>query len=108
MDNVSLDHGSEESELGGEECYTTVEDHPVIFDDESRNPAELTRHPERETILVSADKEIDQLIELEIGVEVTPVEVKQVTNKGLRILQCKMVSHTFSEFQRGSSWRRPD
>jgi predicted nucleotide-binding protein (sugar kinase/HSP70/actin superfamily) len=40
---------------------------------------------------VSVDKGIDQLIEQEIGVEVTPAEVKQVTDKGLRILQCKMV-----------------
>jgi predicted component of type VI protein secretion system len=61
----------------------------VIFDDEPRNPAELTRHPEREEILVSVVKEIDQLIEQEIGVEVTPAEVKQVMDKGLRILQCK-------------------
>jgi hypothetical protein len=57
------------------------------------NPSELARHPEREreTILVSAGKEIDQLIEQEIGVEVTQAEVKQVTDKGIRILQCKMV-----------------
>jgi hypothetical protein len=44
-----------------------------------------------EVILVRAGKEIDQLIEQQIGVEVTPAEVKQVTEKGLRILQCKMV-----------------
>jgi hypothetical protein len=44
-----------------------------------------------EAILVSASKEIDQIIEQQIGVEVTPAEVKQVTEKGLRILQCKMV-----------------
>jgi hypothetical protein len=30
-------------------------------------------------------------IEQQIGVEVTPAEVKQVTEKGLRILKCKMV-----------------
>jgi hypothetical protein len=63
----------------------------VIFDDEPRNPADPARHPEREAILVSAGKEIDQLIEQEIGVEMTSAEVKQVTDKGLRILQCKMV-----------------
>jgi hypothetical protein len=70
--NVPLDHGPEELELGGAECYATVEDQPVIFDDEPRNPAELARHPERGAILVSTGKEIDQLIEQEIGVEVTP------------------------------------
>ena len=63
----------------------------IDFDDEPRNPAELARHPEREAILVSAGKEIDQLLKQEIGVEVTTAEVKQVTDKGLRILQCKMV-----------------
>jgi hypothetical protein len=89
--NVPLDHGSEGLELGGAECYAAVEDQSVIFDDEPRNPAELERHPEREAILVSAGKEIDQFIEQEIGVEVTPAEVKQVKDKGLRILQCKMV-----------------
>jgi hypothetical protein len=73
--SVPLDHGPEESELGGAECYDTVEDQTVIFDDEPRNPADLERHPEREAILVSAGKEIDQLIEEEIGVEVTPAEV---------------------------------
>ncbi len=88
---VPLDHGTEGLELGGTECYDTVQDQPVIFDNEPRNPAELARHPEREAILVSVGKEIDQLIEQEIGVEVTPAEVKQVTDKGLRILQCKMV-----------------
>jgi hypothetical protein len=63
----------------------------VIFDDEPRNPSELARNSERETILVSVRKEIDQLIVQEIGVEVTQTEVKQVTDKGFRILQCKMV-----------------
>ncbi len=58
--NVPLDHGSEELELEGAECYDTVEDQPVIFDDESHNPAELPRHPERETILVSAAKKIER------------------------------------------------
>jgi hypothetical protein len=40
---------------------------------------------------VSAGKEIDKLIEQEIGVKVTQAEVKQVTDKGIRILQCKSV-----------------
>ncbi len=72
----------------------------MIFDDESRNPSELDKHPEREAIVVSAGKEIDLLIEQEIGVEVTPAEAKQVTEKGIRILQCKMVykrKYTISE-----------
>jgi len=89
--NVPLDGEAEESGLGGAECYAATEDQPVIFDDEPRTPSELARHPEKEAILVSAGKEIDQLIEQQIGVEVTPAEVKQVTEKGLRILQCKMV-----------------
>ncbi len=69
--NVPLDHGPEELELGGSECYASVEDQPVIFDDESCNPTEVARHPERKAILVSAGKEIDQLIEQEIGVDVS-------------------------------------
>ncbi len=77
--------------MGGAECYAAAEDQPVIFDDEPRTPSELVRHPEKEAILVSAGKEIDQLIEQQIGVEVTPAEVKQVTEKELRILQCKMI-----------------
>jgi hypothetical protein len=56
--NVPLYDGSEGLELGGVECCVIVEDQSVIFDDESRNPAELVRHPERETIGVSAHKEI--------------------------------------------------
>ena len=55
--NVPLDHGSEGFELGGSEWYVTV-DQSVIFDDEPRNPAELVRHPERETIGVSSGKEL--------------------------------------------------
>jgi hypothetical protein len=89
--NVSLDGEAEESGLGRAECYAVAEDQPVIFDDDPRTPSELVRHPEKEDILVSAGKEIDQFIEQQIGVEVTPAEVKQVTEKGLRILQCKMV-----------------
>ncbi len=77
--------------MGGAKCYVAAEDQPVIFDDEPRTPSELVRHPEKEAILVSVGKEIDHLIEQQIGVEVTPAEVKQVTGKGLRILQCKMV-----------------
>ena len=74
--NVPLDGEAEESGLGGAECYAAAEDQSVIFDDEPRTPSELTRHPEKEAILVSAGKEIDQLIEQQIGVEVTPAEVK--------------------------------
>ncbi len=39
---------------------------------------------------MSAGKEID-LIEQDVGVEVTPAEVREVTEKGIRILQCKMI-----------------
>ena len=60
---MPLGRGAEESELGGAECYAATEDQPVIFDDEPRNSSELAKHPEREEILVSAGKEIDQLIE---------------------------------------------
>jgi maleate cis-trans isomerase len=38
-----------------------------------------------------SEPDIGQLSEEEIGVEVTQTEVKQVTDKRLRILQCKMV-----------------
>jgi hypothetical protein len=77
--------------LGGATCYAAIENKPVIFDDEPRNPSELTKHPQKEDILVSAAKEIEQLIEMEIGVEVTPAEVRDVVEKGHRIVQCKMV-----------------
>ena len=40
---------------------------------------------------MSTGKEIDKLIEQEIGVKVTQAEVKQVTDKGIRILQYKSV-----------------
>ena len=96
--------GAEESGLGGAECYAAAEDQPVIFDDEPRTPSELARHPEKEAILVSAGKEIDQLIEQQIGVEVTPAEVRQVTEKGLRILQCKMVYKRKYHIGEEKSW----
>ena len=89
--NVPYYNQTEESQLGGVACYAATEDKPVIFDDEPRNPSELAKHPEKEDILVSAAKEIEQLIEMEIGVEVTPAEVRDVVEKGHRILQCKMV-----------------
>jgi hypothetical protein len=38
-----------------------------------------------------SEPDIGQLIEQEIGVEVTQSEVKKVTDKRFRILQCKMV-----------------
>jgi len=89
--NVPYYNQTEESQLGGAACYAATEGKPVIFDDEPRNPSELAKHPEKEDILVSAAKEIEQLIEMEIGVEVTPAEVRDVVEKGHRILQCKMV-----------------
>ena len=42
---MPLGTGAEELELGGAECYDTVEDQGVIFDDESRNPSEVARPP---------------------------------------------------------------
>jgi hypothetical protein len=72
-------------------------------DNESRNLSELSKQPEREEILVSAAKDHPEreeilvsaspfhLIEMEIGVEVTPTEVREVMEKGHRILECKMV-----------------
>jgi hypothetical protein len=69
LSGAKLGNGPEGLELGGAECYDAVEDQPVIFDDEPRNPGELARYPEKETILVSAVKEIDQLMEQEIGVD---------------------------------------
>jgi hypothetical protein len=82
---------TEESQLGRVAYYAATEDKTVIFDDEPRNPSEMAKHPEKKDILVSVAKEIDQLIEMEIGVEVTPTEVRDVVEKEHRILQCKMV-----------------
>ena len=44
---------------------------------------------------------IDQLIEQDIGVEVTPAEVREITEKGIRILQCKMVAYLSHTYQVG-------
>ena len=87
----------------------------MIFDDEPRTPSELARHPEKEVILVSAGKEIDQLIEQQIGVEVTPAEVKQITEKGFAFCSVRwftsasttserMERRGFSSGNRGSPW----
>lgn len=32
-------------------CFVVVEVNPVVYDDESRNPAELVNHPDKEDIL---------------------------------------------------------
>ncbi len=68
-----------------------------------------------DAILVNTGKEIDQLIEQQIGVEVTPAEVKQVTKKGFAscsvrwftsasITSAKMERRGFSSGNQGSSW----
>ncbi len=64
----------------------------------------LSKHPDREEIQVRADKEIDQLIEQDIGVEVTPAEDRDITEKGIRILQCKMVAYLSHTYQVGAFW----
>jgi hypothetical protein len=81
-------YGVGDSQLGGTTCYPATEVKPVIYHDETRNPSELSKHPDREEIQVRAGKEFDQIIEQDIGVEVTPAEVREITEKGIRILQC--------------------
>jgi hypothetical protein len=78
--------------MGRTTCYVATEVKPVIHHDETRNPSELSKHPDREEIQVSAGKEFDQIIEQDIGVEVTPAEVREITEKGIRILQCNLRS----------------
>ena len=84
--------------MGGTTCYAATEAKSVIY--HARNPSELSEHPDREEIQVSVGKEI-ALIEQDIGVEVTPAEAREITEKGIRILQCKMVEYLSHTYQVG-------
>ena len=47
----------------------------VVYDDEPKNQKELERHPEKPAIISSAQKEVQQLIDMQVGVEQTDEQV---------------------------------
>ena len=53
--------------------------------------AELARHPERVAILRSAQLEMQQLVDMEVGVMLTEKEVQSVLKEGHKILRSRMI-----------------
>ena len=62
-----------------------------IYDDEPNNPQELARHPERRAILESGAKEIQQLVDMNVGVLLSGKEVDEVLKSGAKILRSRMI-----------------
>ena len=62
-----------------------------IYDDEPRNQKELDAHPEKEKILEAAAKEMQALVEMDIGVQLTEQQAHEVVKSGAKILRSKMV-----------------
>ncbi len=59
----------------------------VVYDDEPKNPKELDRHPDKQVIMSSAQKEVKQLIDMQVGVEQTDEQVRKLQqNPTVRIL----------------------
>jgi hypothetical protein len=56
------------------------------YGDEQGNAKEVDAHPEREAILASVGAELDQFIELAIGVEVTKEDVADFIAKGGKVM----------------------
>ena len=61
-------------------CYAFVaaggaqfdKNRPVLYDDEPQNAKEVERHPERDEIREAARKEVQQWIDMQIGVSLSP------------------------------------
>ena len=62
-----------------------------IYDDEPRNQKELDAHPEKDKILEAAAKEMQALIDMDIGVQLTEKQANDVIKSGVKILRSKMV-----------------
>ena len=62
-----------------------------IYDDEPRNQRELEAHAEKDAILEAAAKEMQALIDMNIGVQLTEAQALEVVNSGVKILRSKMV-----------------
>ena len=62
-----------------------------IYDDEPNNPQELACHPERDAILESSAKEIQQYVDMNVGVLLSPKEVDDVIKTGGKILRSRMI-----------------
>jgi len=64
----------------------------VVYDDEPKNPKELDRHPDKPAIMSSAQKEVQQLIDMQVGVEQTDEQVRKLQqDPTVRILNSRFV-----------------
>jgi hypothetical protein len=64
----------------------------VVYDDEPKNQKELERHPEKSVIISSSQKEVYQLIDMQIGVEKTDEQVRKLQRDPIvRILNSRFV-----------------
>jgi hypothetical protein len=64
----------------------------VVYDDEPKNPKELARHPDKQAIMSSAQKEVQQLIDMQVGVEQTDEQVRKLQqDPTVRILNSRFV-----------------
>ena len=64
----------------------------VVYDDEPKNPKELDRHPDKQAIMSSAQKEVQQLIDMQVGVQQTDEQVRKLEqDPTVRILNSRFV-----------------
>ena len=90
-DEISLKAEDDVNGPGSFEVPIPQEDEEPIYDDEPNNMAELARHPERVAILRSAQLEMQQLVDMEVGVMLTEKEVQSVLKEGHKILRSRMI-----------------
>ena len=62
-----------------------------IYDDEPNNPKEVEAHPEVEAIKKASRAEIDQLIEMEVGILQSRDAVDKLIREGVKILRSRMI-----------------
>ena len=90
-DEISLQAEDDVNGAGSFEVPVPQEDEEPIYDDEPNNMTELARHPERVAILRSAQLEMQQLVDMEVGVMLTEKEVQSVLKEGHKILRSRMI-----------------
>ena len=79
------------SELGTLDVPVPEHGSTPIYDDEPTNARELEAHPEKEAILKSSALEIDQMIEMDVGMLISLPEEKKLLSNKETILRSKMI-----------------
>ena len=74
-----------------EKSFSIDKTREVIYDDEPRFPAEVLRHPEVKEIQEASRAEMQQLVDMDVGDEISEAQIQELRRTKVKILRSKMV-----------------